>query len=483
MKRLASIPVCLLCVVLVSGSKVGAQVADLEDLTLSGAGTFYNGADNAGGFTSGGAFFNNSFTDFGGFTVWEGWSYSNVTNVATPGFGNQYSAYHLPGGGGDQSGQYAVAFTDAPGIARIELPPGAVPESAGITNTTFAALSMLNGDSFAKKFGGATGNDPDFFKLTITGLDALETPVGSVDFYLADYRFGNNALDFVVDEWTTVDLTSLAGATTLSFGLESSDVGPFGTNTPAYLALDNLTWTTAAVPEAGSLILAGLGGLILAGHVLAIRSRRRRSRSLRRHAEEGAPLIVAAMLAFGWINVAHAGPFAEPPGTPGPDAISKDSPMLVGWATGFQDLIRGPQDLSDPTSSPASFGCYGIGNSRCGTASLSSVTSWRTKARSTRALRSRPTHAAPRTAIRSGSRGSNCRIALGSRDPAKATGTSDACSLRHSRSTASIGSQSSSALPSFFQVSISSAPQNELFDRAMSATRSGRGALARCQSA
>jgi hypothetical protein len=33
---------------------------------------------------------------------------------------------------------------------------------------------MLNGDSFAKKFGGASGNDPDFFKLTIIGKNAAE---------------------------------------------------------------------------------------------------------------------------------------------------------------------------------------------------------------------------------------------------------------------------------------------------------------------
>ena len=35
-------------------------------------------------------------------------------------------------------------------------------------------------------------------------------------------------------------LTSLAGARSLLFGLRSSDVGPFGINTPTYIALDNL---------------------------------------------------------------------------------------------------------------------------------------------------------------------------------------------------------------------------------------------------
>src|SRR5207249_4062813 len=118
---------------------------------------------------------------------------------------------------------------------------GTRPLSARIANTTYAALSMLNGDSFAKKFGGASGNDPDYFLLTITGLDSQQHSTGSVDFYLADYRFANNAQDYIVSDWTTVDLSSLGLDTqTLSFGLTSSDVGDYGMNTPAYFALDNL---------------------------------------------------------------------------------------------------------------------------------------------------------------------------------------------------------------------------------------------------
>ena len=333
-------------------SPARAQVADFEDLTLSGAETFNNGSDGAGGFTSGGAFFNNTFTDFGTFTTWEGWSYSNVTNVTTPGFGNQYAAYHLPGGGGDQSSQYGVAFTFEPGIATIELPAGTIPVSARVTNTTFAALSMLNGDSFAKKFGGATGNDPDWFKLSITGLDALASPLNSVDFYLADYRFADNSQDFLIDEWTTLDLTSLAGASTLSFGLTSSDTDPsFGINTPAYVALDNLV--TAVIPEPGSLVLATFAGLLLAGIGLARRSRGRRKRA---QGHLPAALAALALGVLSGVSVAQAGPFAGPAGTPGSDALSKDSSLFVGWATGFQDLVRGPQDISNPASLPASFG-------------------------------------------------------------------------------------------------------------------------------
>jgi hypothetical protein len=124
---------------------------------------------------------------------------------------------------------------------------------------------MLNGDQFAKKFGGASGDDPDFFLLTITGLDASNQSVGSVDFYLADYRSSDNSLDYIVDTWESVDLSGLEGATRLSFAVTSSDIGQFGLNTPAYVALDNLVLESRegkAVPENFSLLsILALGAL------------------------------------------------------------------------------------------------------------------------------------------------------------------------------------------------------------------------------
>src|SRR5262249_54870122 len=80
-----------------------AQVIDFEDLKLAPE-SFYNGSDLAGGFVSEGAFFNNNYNPT--FGSWSGWSYSNITDVTTPGFMNQYSAYNLPDGGGDASLNY-----------------------------------------------------------------------------------------------------------------------------------------------------------------------------------------------------------------------------------------------------------------------------------------------------------------------------------------------------------------------------------------
>src|SRR5439155_27363564 len=55
----------LIIVLLLPSLSTRASIVDLEDVTVPPAG-YYNGSDNAGGFYSRGALFNNSFTDFGG---------------------------------------------------------------------------------------------------------------------------------------------------------------------------------------------------------------------------------------------------------------------------------------------------------------------------------------------------------------------------------------------------------------------------------
>lgn len=281
-----TIATLLLCHLLAGVVFSQTTIIDFEDKTLPGPNTFYNGSDNAGGFTSRGAFFNNQYTDFGGgFTGWDGFAYSNVVNTTTAGFGNQYAAYHLPTGGGDGSSNYGIAFSQnyagtdvVPSFARVMLPAGTQPMSMRITTTTYSALSMLNGDSFAKKFGGATGDDPDFLLLNIQGRDVSNAITGTVSFYLADYRFSNNALDYIVSQWTTVDLSGLGGNTVaLTLEITTSDVGEFGGNTPAYFALDNLM---VAIPEPGTVVLMG-GAVLVAGGWQWRRRKSQRSRQIR----------------------------------------------------------------------------------------------------------------------------------------------------------------------------------------------------------
>ncbi|MHC5540916.1 DUF4465 domain-containing protein, partial [Singulisphaera rosea] len=231
--------------------------ADLESLearqllattvaTFEGLGvppnSFNNNAGSTGFNDAGNAFLNEFSSDFGG--IWSGWALSTMTDTTTPGFTNQYSA--ITGSGADGSSTYGVGFTFGatadpfhPADTFVNLPNGATPQSIQVTNTTYTYLTMLNGDLFTPKFGSG-----DFFLLTIdgfTGASGTGTKVGEVDFYLANFQ-GTNA--YIVNTWQTVDLSSLAGAQSLQFGLESSQNDPtFGMNTPAYFAADNLTET------------------------------------------------------------------------------------------------------------------------------------------------------------------------------------------------------------------------------------------------
>ena len=127
---------------------------------------------------------------------------------------------------------------------------------------------MTLGDSFATKF--TTGS---FFELKIFGFSQPNgggTEVGAVDFFLANYT---SASSLPVNVWTLVDLSTLAGAQSLTFDYASSDVGPFGINTPEFFAMDDLTLSTTSVPEPSSVILA-LAGLGIVGLFASHRHRR-----------------------------------------------------------------------------------------------------------------------------------------------------------------------------------------------------------------
>lgn len=220
-------------------------------------------------FTSGGAVFNHSYSaEYGS---WGGWSVSNENDLTTVGWpDNQFSAYSLSSNG---TNNYALAYASVGGwgtVPSISFQAPTVISGAEITNTTYAVLSMRDGDSFAKKFGGISGNDADWFKLTITGFNGtLQT--GSVDVYLADYRFADNSLDYVIKDWTFANLSSLGAVTRLSFTMDSSDMSPWGINTPAYFALDNLTLAPVPEPEQWAMLTAGLA-------ILGAFARKRRPR-------------------------------------------------------------------------------------------------------------------------------------------------------------------------------------------------------------
>jgi hypothetical protein len=182
-------------------------------------------------------------TDYPGyFYLKKGFALSTLKDTVTIGVKSKYAAY--AGIGSGNSNTYIVSV----GTSMFKMPTKATTLiSLDITNTTFAALSMKNGDQFAKKFGSdknAKGevdgtNGKDFLKVWIRGYAAGKIK-DSIEVYLANFQSTNPSEHYIQKSWKKVDLSKLNPVDSVNFKLESSDNSPYGMNTPAYFAIDNI---------------------------------------------------------------------------------------------------------------------------------------------------------------------------------------------------------------------------------------------------
>lgn len=230
------IPFLLPCVL--AAPAVADVVVDFEDLSPPASG-FFNGdpGDLTPGqavgspWTSGDVQFSNTFgiDSYGGFDYeyWNGFAYSNVVNTFDPAFTNQYASYP---GGGYQSSTYAVAYANG---ATVTLPLPTTVAGFRIANTTYAALTMLNGDGYGFSAPLPVGG---WFAVTATGKLGMTT-TGSATFLLAD-RSGASPPG-ILGTWSWFDLDDLGTVNRIEFTFDGSDQGIFGLNTPAYFAMED----------------------------------------------------------------------------------------------------------------------------------------------------------------------------------------------------------------------------------------------------
>lgn len=201
---------------------------DFENLKLDNN-SYWNGSDGTGQFIVGNKIFNNTY--YPDWNSWSGFAYSNVINYLYFNEIAKYASY--PSGGAFDSENYVVGHQFEK--MTIDFKKLEEPRMVVLTNSTYSALAIKYGYGYAKKFGGRDGHDPDWFKLTITGIGAADEITGTVDFYLADFRFDDDSKDYIVDKWKIVNLEGLGIVKRLEFELSSSDAG-----TPLYFCLDNL---------------------------------------------------------------------------------------------------------------------------------------------------------------------------------------------------------------------------------------------------
>ncbi len=207
------------------------SVIDFENVTIPDTG-FVNNLE----YQEKGIRFSNNYTVSSYGAYWEGFSYSRLTDRTTPGLINQYSVY--ASGGADQSQTFALAYDsyDSPTNFQFISDQSYKVKSVMVNNSTYAALSVKEGDSNAKQF-----EEGDWFKVIFTGYNVAGEVGKTVEFYLADYRDGKT---YICNAWTKVDLQSLGSVNKVTITFDSSDKGEYGVNTPKYVCLDNLTYVS-----------------------------------------------------------------------------------------------------------------------------------------------------------------------------------------------------------------------------------------------
>ena len=162
-----------------------------------------------------------------------GFIYTNKTDIKTPGYTNNSAITGTGKYGKVYLTSYYNSFTPS---KIVNLNPDLYKfKGMWVTNSTYAYLSIKDGDSMAKKFVAG-----DWFKLTITGYTSSKAEIGNIDFYLADFRDGKS---ININTWQWVDLSSLNNASYIEFSMASTDNNSWGMLTPSYFCIDGITLT------------------------------------------------------------------------------------------------------------------------------------------------------------------------------------------------------------------------------------------------
>lgn len=184
-------------------------------------------------------YFNTDATAFysGGIAIsqWNDLTKDDYKNQCSVFFGDN----NQKNGGNNKSKTFAVSyfssFNDAPSMNFQTANAEHIIDHAYFTNSTYAALTMTNGNNYAKKL---SYDAKDWFKLVVEGFSAAGKSTGTVEFFLADFRTQNAG--GIVNQWKRVDLSSLGKVHKLSFTMDGSDKGEYGVNTPTYFCVDDI---------------------------------------------------------------------------------------------------------------------------------------------------------------------------------------------------------------------------------------------------
>jgi len=203
-------------------------VIDFEEFTL--VENSYLDSTISGAFISK----NVSFYNQKGQWSWDGFALSTMRDTISQGFANQFSAF--AGEGASSSKKYLIGYGNKAKFTLPYLSGKNSVTSFEVSNTTYAALSMKNGDQYAKQFNA---KDKDYLKLWIIGYMGGKAK-DSLSCNLADFSLTDNSKHYIQKSWKKIETSKLKAIEEVRFRFESTDNGDWGMNTPAYFAIDNI---------------------------------------------------------------------------------------------------------------------------------------------------------------------------------------------------------------------------------------------------
>ena len=159
---------------------------------------------------------------FGAWGFGGGFTYTNKTDVTTPGFTN-ISAIT---GKGVKGSTYLTCELSNPPKVTIINPEKYTIKEASFTNCVYTYLAMKEGDGMTSNGFGAG----DWLKLTIYNQDKSKS---------VELMLGENTN--LLNQWKSVNLQSLGEVTELQFEMSSSRNNEWGMTTPGYFCMDAIT--------------------------------------------------------------------------------------------------------------------------------------------------------------------------------------------------------------------------------------------------
>lgn len=121
--------------------------------------------------------------------------------------------------------------------------------SVWVCNTTYGYKVMQDGNKFTN---GSLQSKNGWFKVIFIALDAKGKQIEGkrVEYYLANFDASKKAVSGlegkIREGWSQVDLSALGdNVSAIAVDFEGSDTGEWGLNTPAYVAMDDLSVTVS----------------------------------------------------------------------------------------------------------------------------------------------------------------------------------------------------------------------------------------------